>query len=58
MAEEESKIMNAEVWSDGKYVYFVILGDAEKSSVNEAFKSMMKKEPAVSRFSDMYNHKT
>ena len=42
LPEEESKIMNAEIWSEGKYIYFVVLGDAERNSVNEAFKSMMK----------------
>ena len=42
LPEEESKIMNAEIWSEGQYVYFVILGDSERNSVNEAFKQLMK----------------
>ena len=42
LPEEEGKIMNAEIWSEGKYVYFVILGDGEREAVNSAFKDMMK----------------
>ena len=42
LPEEESKVMNAEIWSEGKYIYFVILGDAERTAVNETFKELMK----------------
>ena len=37
LPEEKPKLANAEVWSEGNYVMYAILDDAEREAVYKAF---------------------
>jgi hypothetical protein len=42
MPEEHPKLQNAEVWTDGNYVMYVILGDDAKAAASNAFTTCFK----------------
>ena len=39
LPDEKPKLDNAEVWTQGNYVMYAILGDSDRAAVKQAFQS-------------------